>query len=131
MSSIVRFIAGLSVAGALAACAPVSSSTIADGASAGPAWTGKVHVSQEAPSNDIDHQVIGTVKAEARAGYGSVESLYPLLADEARKMGANGVVGVTGGRKVSAASWSAPHASGTAIKVSNPADMDGLQGASY
>ena len=131
MNSIIRLIAGLSVAGALAACAPKSSSTIANGATAGPAWEGKVVVSQDALTSDVEHEVIGTVSAAAQGGYGSVDTLYPLLADEARKIGANGVISVKGGRKPALGSWAAPYASGTAIKISNPDDLKGVAGGTY
>ena len=40
-----------------------------------------------------------------------------LLAEEARKMGANAVINAKGGRRVTAFSWSAGYVSGTAVKV--------------
>lgn len=131
MNTLLRLSAGLSVAFALSACAPTVSSTVADGANAEPAYEGKVLVSQAPLPGDVQHKVIGTVNAQAQSGYGGVETLYPLLAEEARKLGANGVINVSGGRKVAAASWSAPYASGTAIKVENPDDLGGIQGQNY
>jgi len=131
MNSFLRLFAALSIAGALAACSPSSSSTIANGATAGAAWDGKVVVSQDALTSDVQHEVIGTVSAAAKGGYGSVDTLYPLLADEARKIGANGVVSVKGGRRPALGSWAAPYADGTAIKVSDPDDLKGISGGTY
>jgi uncharacterized protein YbjQ (UPF0145 family) len=55
--------------------------------------------------------------------------LYPLLAAEARKIGANAVVNAQGGRKVTAFSWSAPYVSGIAVKVEDPEKLKGLAGS--
>lgn len=96
----------------------------------GQAWTGDAVVSQAALPEGVEYEVIGTVNAESTFGYAAVETLYPSLAEEARKIGANGVINVKGGRKVTFTSWSAAHASGTAIKVENPADLDSLNGKS-
>lgn len=132
MNPMSRLFAGLFLAATLAACsaAPKSSSTVNSEAAAEPAWAGKVVVSPAALPANVEHKVIGTVNAESTFGYAGVETLYPTLAEEARKMGANGVINVIGGRKVTFTSWSAAHASGTAVKVENPADLDSLGGKS-
>ena len=78
----------------------------------------------------VDHVVLGEVRADARAGYSSGTNLYPLLADEARKLGANAVIGVEGGRKVTLLSWAAAFVSGKAVKV-DPAALKALQGSRY
>lgn len=44
-------------------------------------------------------------------------------------MGANAVVNAEGGRKVSAFSWAAPFVRGTAIRVDDPQDLEGIEGA--
>ena len=75
--------------------------------------------------------MLGTVKANFRAGYDSAESLYPLLAAEAKKLGANAVVNAQGGRRVTAFSWSAAHVSGTAIRVGDTESLRRLSGSYY
>ncbi len=94
-------------------------------------WEGPVFVSQTAIPDGIEYKVIGSVEADARAGYGSVDLLYPLLAKEAKKIGANAVMNAKGGRKVTAFSWSAPYVDGIAVKVEDPEKLKGLSGAYY
>jgi len=112
---------------ALNGCSTTSSSK-ATGPT-GAAWDGPVLVSQSAVPAGIQYKVIGSVQADARAGYDSATSLYPLLAAEAKKLGANAVVDTTGGRRVTAFSWSAAYVKGTAIKVDDPQKLKGLQGS--
>ena len=107
-------------------CATRSSSTPI--ALAGPVWEGPILVSQSPVPAGVDYKVVGSVSADARVGYDSVASLYPLLAAEAKKMGANAVVNATGGRRLTAFSWSAAYVSGTAIKVDDVQKLKGLPG---
>ncbi len=113
----------------LAACASVSSS--APTAESAPAFEGQVFVTQSELPEGASFTVLGTVKANARAGYGRVERLYPLLANEARALGANAVVGVEGGRRVSAWSFAAPIANGTAVRIEDEAALGQLPGNRY
>lgn len=111
----------------LGGCGSTSSSTVPQVAVSEQS-KGPIFITQaELPSN-IEHEIIGTVKANARAGYNSVESLYPMLAEEARKVGANAVIGTYGGRTVSAFSWAAPFTGGTAVKVKHPDSLKSLDG---
>ncbi|MFW6092437.1 MAG: hypothetical protein ACODAC_00590 [Pseudomonadota bacterium] len=112
-----------------AACSTTPSSSSTPVESVEEAWEGSVLITQERLPDDVSHTVIGAVQAEARAGYSGAESLYPLLAEEARDMGANAVVNAEGGRKVSAFSWAAPFVRGTAIRVDDPQDLEGIEGA--
>ena len=93
----------------------------------GAAWEGPVLVSQAAMPAGISYKVIGTVQAEAQAGYAYAETLYPLLATEARKIGANAVINARGGRRMTAFSWSAAYVSGTAVKVDDPQKLRGFR----
>jgi len=78
---------------------------------------GAIYMTSHAIPDNVGYQVIGKIKANARIGYDDVSSLYPLLSEEARKVGANAVINVKGGRTVSAFSWAAPKVSGTAVKI--------------
>lgn len=110
----------------LSGCSTTSSSTAIG--PAGPAWEGPVFISQAALPEGIEHKVLGTVQADAKAGYDSVVTLYPLLAVEARKLGANAVVDAKGGRRFTAFSWAAAYVIGTAVKVDDPQKLKGLPG---
>ncbi len=109
---------------------PVSSSNAVP-ASPASQLGGPVLVSQEAVPIGIEYKVLGTVKANFRAGYDSAESLYPLLAAEAKKLGANAVVNAKGGRTVTAFSWSAAYVSGTAIRIGDTESLRRLSGSYY
>ncbi|MGH1357891.1 MAG: hypothetical protein ACRBC3_03930 [Burkholderiaceae bacterium] len=127
-----RKISILAVAVVLGACAaPTSTSTPSATASKLPAYTGKVFVTEDKMPAGVQYEVIAKVEAKAKSGYSAGSNLYPLLADEARKLGANAVVGVTGGRKVTLLSWAAAFVEGTAVRVDNPADLKGLKGNSH
>jgi len=115
----------------VAGCATTSSSNVISPTSPMAAWTGPVFVTQQALPAGVEHQVIGSVSADANAGYESVTSLYPALAAEAKKIGANAVVNAKGARKVTALSWSAPYATGIAVRVKDPQKLKGLEGSSY
>jgi uncharacterized protein YbjQ (UPF0145 family) len=122
------FLLGILMFGA--GCSPVSSSNAVP-ASPARESAGRVVVSQDVVPTGIEYKVLGEVKANFRAGYDSAESLYPLLAAEAKKLGANAVVNVKGGRRVTAFSWSAAYVSGTAIRVGDPESLRRLSGSSY
>jgi hypothetical protein len=89
----------------VAGCSTVATSNpIAPGAR----YDGPVFVSEAAVPAGINYKIIGSVQAEARVGYARVPELYPLLAEDAKKIGANAVVSAKGGHRVSAFSWAAP-----------------------
>ena len=112
---------------AVSGCSTTSSSNAI--APLGAAWEGPILVSQAAIPAGIEYKVIGSVQADARAGYDSAASLYPLLAAEAKKIGANAVVNAKGGRRVTAFSWSAAYVSGIAVKVDDPQQLKALPGS--
>jgi hypothetical protein len=121
------FILSISVVVLLQGCATRSSSRAL--APTQDAWGGPVFVSQTTIPSGIEYKVIGTVSADARAGYDRVVTLYPLLATEARKMGANAVINAVGGRRMTAFSWSAAYVTGTAVRVEEPEKLKGLTGS--
>lgn len=132
MNTVIRTLGVLGLSLTLGACAaPTSGSTLAGSATKLPAYAGKVFVTEDKIADASRYQVVGTVEAAAKSGYSGGESLYPLLADEARKLGANAVIGVTGGRKVTMLSWAAAFVEGTAVRVENPEDLNGLKGKTY
>ena len=119
-------VAALSAVFALNGCSTTSSSTAVG--PTGQIWEGPILVTQAAIPDGISYKVLGSVQADARVGYDSAASLYPLLAAEARKIGANAVVNAKGGRRVTAFSWAAAYVNGIAVKVDDPEKLKGLSG---
>jgi len=118
----------LAIAFLVGGCSTTSSSSVVSSTPVS-AWTGPVFVSESQLPAGIQYKVVGSVQADARAGYDSSTALYPFLASEARKIGANAVVGVVDGRRVTAFSWSAAHVSGIAVRVEDPEKLKGLSGS--
>jgi hypothetical protein len=125
--SLRRAVVAVAMLFVMSGCATKSSSTAVG--PTGPAWEGPVLVSQAAIPSGIEYKVMGSVRADAQVGYDSAASLYPLLAAEAKKMGANAVVNAKGGRRVTAFSWSAAYVSGIAVKIDDPQKLKGIPGS--
>jgi uncharacterized protein YbjQ (UPF0145 family) len=118
---------GVAILAALNGCSTTSGSTAI--APIAQAWNGPILVTTAQLPAGMAHTVVGTVQADARAGYDKAETLYGFLASEARKLGGNAVVGTTGGRKMTAMSWSAAYVRGTAVRVEDPEKLRGLPGS--
>lgn len=73
----------------------------------------------------VDGESRGQVSVDSK-WYGSSLELYPALAEEARKHGANVVVNVESYHAPSGFSWAAPHLQGLAMRVT---DTKALRGA--
>lgn len=69
------------------------------------------------------YEVLGQLEV-GKVWYGSSDNVLNSLADGARQLGADAVVEVKTWHQVSGWSWSAPHGSGEAIKVMDPASVD-------
>lgn len=96
-----------------------------------PAWTGKVLVTEDNLPAGTKATTLGKLTVTASTGYGGGARLYPQLADEARKVGANAVVTVTGYNRPTAFSWAAPTVSGVAVRVDDAGALGRLKGDSY
>jgi len=119
-----RLLAAAGLAVLLCTTAPYQAGIVA----AGQSPEDPILVTASAIPPGVEHTVLGPVQAEARVGYDSVTSLYPDLAAEAKKMGANAVVHVKGGRKLALFSWSAAYATGIAVKVEDTEKLKGITG---
>lgn len=124
------FLLGIAVLAAVSGCGTTSSSNATSKAPS-QAWEGTVFVSQATIPDGITYKVLGSVQADAKVGYDSVDKLYPLLAIEAKKIGANAVVNAKGGRRVTAFSWAAAYVDGIAVKVEDPGKLKGMAGSNY
>jgi hypothetical protein len=116
--------------GAIAGCSTTSSSRVFEPSAALPVAS-PVFVSATTVPAGLAYKAIGAVEVEAHAGYDHVEALYPRLAAEARKIGANAVFNAGGGHRLQAFSWAAPYVSGVAVRVDDPAQLRGLAGSFY
>ena len=114
----------------LGGCASVSSSS-APYVPLSEQTSGSIFITQSDLPSDIEYEVIGLIKANARQGDGSMESLYPMLMDEARKVGANAVIKVYGGKTFSFFFGAAPFTGGTAVKVKDTETLKKLDGRFY
>ena len=100
--------------------------------SADQAYTGKVFITEEAVPEGVAHVVIPEINASTKkTRFSSGKSTYPLLADEARRVGANAVVSVEGGRRVDSTAWTADYASGQAIRIDGVEALKTLPGGDY
>lgn len=131
MSPSLRALLALVFAVSVVGCTATSSSTVSPEAKGLPAYTGKVFVTEEALPPGLKYVEVGQVEADIKSGYDSGTDLYPLLADEARKLGATAVVEVGGGRRPTLLSWAAAFVYGKAIKVENLDELRKLKGADH
>jgi uncharacterized protein YbjQ (UPF0145 family) len=88
-----------------------------------------VYVTKAKLPTTVKYEVLGQIEA-AKAWYGSDDWSLDELADGARKLGADAVVDVGIWHQPSGWAWSAPHGTGTAVKIISPAKVDfsGLEG---
>jgi hypothetical protein len=76
------------------------------------------------PAN-IQLTVLGQVEA-SKEFYGSVNEILPLMADEARKMGADAVINLDTHQRIGFFAWARPVGTGTAVKLANKSDLNCL-----
>jgi hypothetical protein len=87
----------------------------------------------ESPLTGIDYETLGRVSVGYESGYGGDGVVKERLAQEAKKSGADAVIGVSTWHEIGwMGSWAAPHAAGTAIKFKGKApDLSKLNGQWY
>jgi hypothetical protein len=76
------------------------------------------------PSN-IRYTIIGQIQGSKKF-YGSTTELIPVMAQEARSMGADAVVNLKVAHRVGLFAWAQPVGSGTGVKLANKADLNCL-----
>ena len=89
----------------------------------------RVYVTAASLPASVKHEVLGQLEV-GKVWYGSSDNVLQSLADGARKLGADAVVEVKTWHQPSGWSWAAPHGSGKAVKITDPASVDfsGLKG---
>lgn len=88
-----------------------------------PAHTKKVFVTTASLPATVKHEVLGTVDI-GKAWYGSAEKVKEPMADGGRELGADAVVEMKTWFQPSGWAWAAPHGSGKAVKITDPAGFD-------
>ncbi|MFK7963523.1 MAG: hypothetical protein AB8C46_06090 [Burkholderiaceae bacterium] len=129
MNAMIRLFSGCALVLGLAACSSAPEIKTPDAAQA---YTGKVFITEDPVPEGMAHVVIGEVTANTKdTRFSSSKTVYELLADDARRVGANAVVNVEGGRRVDATGWTAGFAAGQAIRIDSTEGLKALPGAEY
>lgn len=109
----------LALCGTLAACAARSTVKLADPQAARLAsHAGQVCMLRSPLPGDVKYKVVGNINS-AKQTYGSVNELLPLMAADARQVGADAVINLNTGQKIGAWAWARPVGTGTAVKLEN------------
>lgn len=73
--------------------------------------------------SDIPYTRIGEIRGGKKT-YGSVSEIIPLMAEEARSLGADAVVNLNTGQRMGAWAWARPVGTGVAVKLAKRTDLD-------
>jgi hypothetical protein len=73
----------------------------------------------------VGYSIIGKIDSSKRT-YGSVSELIPLMAADARSVGADAIVNLDTGQKFGLLAWSRPVGGGMAVKLKDPAGFNCL-----
>ena len=94
--------------------------------------TNKVFITSESLPTTANFEIIASIEV-GKVWYGSTKNISSSMAVRAREIGADAVIEVETWRQPSGWSWAAPHGSGKAIKILDPAsiDLSKLQGEWY
>ncbi|WP_338758696.1 hypothetical protein [Massilia sp. METH4] len=107
----------LAVCATLSACAARSTVKLADPQAVKlSAHTGQVCMLRSSLPAGVKHKVVGNIDS-AKQTYGSVNELLPLMAADARAIGADAIVNLNTGQKIGAWAWARPVGTGTAVKL--------------
>ena len=89
----------------------------------------RVYVTSASLPATVHYEVLGRLEV-GTVWYGSSGNVLESLADGARELGADAVVEVKTWHQPAGWSWAAPHGSGTAVRIVEPArvDFSGLGG---
>jgi hypothetical protein len=90
-----------------------------------------VLVSTAKPPTGVKSTNLGELRYSDVYGYRKCHLVYGNLADQARAIGANAVLGVTGYHRPSPFSWAVPVVQGVAYRFDNPDDIKSIPGAIY
>jgi hypothetical protein len=110
----------LLTAATLAGCATATSTPVSQVQSAHP-----ICMFRGAAPAGMNFKVLGTIEG-SKEFYGSVNEILPLMADEARKLGADAVVNLETHQRVGLWAWAHPVGTGIAVKIENRPEFNCL-----
>lgn len=110
----------------LGGCAARSTTKMARGEVRQAAHSSPVCMLKSPLPTNISYKVIGDVRGGKR-WYGSMNEVLPVMADEARGIGADAIINLKTGFDMNAWAWARPVANGTGVKLDNKADLDCLK----
>jgi hypothetical protein len=120
----VRTILLLALCATLAACAARSNVKLADPQATKLApHAGQVCMLRSPLPADVKHKVLGNINSSKHT-YGSVNELLPLMAADARAIGADTVINLNTGQKMGAWAWARPVGTGVAVKLDDKASFN-------
>jgi hypothetical protein len=90
-----------------------------------PAHAGPVCMLKSPLPVGVGYSIIGKIDSSKRT-YGSVSELIPLMAADARSVGADAIVNLDTGQKFGLLAWSRPVGGGMAVKLKDPAGFNCL-----
>ena len=88
-----------------------------------PAKEGKVFLTEESLPKEFGYESLAQIEV-GKVWYGSDEKVYTTFAEEARKIGADAVMGIGTWHHPAGWSWASPQGTGKAIKFNNPSIVD-------
>lgn len=114
-----RTLSVLALCATLAACAAKSNVRLSDTSAPKLApYAGQVCLLRSPPPADVKYKVVGAINSSKQT-YGSVNELLPLMAADARAIGADAIINLNTGQKMGAWAWARPVGTGTAVKLEN------------
>ena len=114
----------LALCGTLAACAARSTVKLADPQAVKlAAHSGQVCLLRSPLPANVKFKVIGAIDSSKQT-YGSVNELLPLMAADARAIGADTVINLNTGQRIGAWAWARPVRTGTAVKLDDGASFN-------
>ena len=110
----------------LTACAARSTVKLSEGmAEKIPAHAGPVCMLKSPLPTGVSYSILGQIDSSKRT-YGSVSELLPLMAADARSIGADAIVNLNTGQKFGLLAWARPVGTGTAVKLKDAGSFNCL-----
>lgn len=110
----------LALCAVLGACAARSKTTLSDSnALKFPPNTGPVCMLRSPLPSNVQYKIIAAINSSKRT-YGSVSELIPLMATDAKAIGADVVMNLTTKQQMGLLAWARPVGNGTAVKLYDP-----------
>jgi len=100
-----------------------SCSVIKESSNTYPPHKNKVFLTRETLPPEAKFDIIATIDISKTVG-GSIDRVKVGMADKARKLGADAIIGFNTWRQPCGWSWSAPQGTGQAVKITDPASVD-------